>query len=106
MTELTLERRVSLMEDEIRAVKSVAASQADAIARYRIILHGDLETESPGALKRIGTLEKIVENTEREKAALKNRLAGMAFAVGFAGVTSAGTFVTLLNFITGGIAKP
>lgn len=96
---------MSQIEDEFRATKATLAAYEVRLARHQALLFGDIEAGTPGVLTRIKTLELLVENTEKEKAALKNRLAGMAFAVAFAGLTSAGTFITLVSTLAGAV-KP
>lgn len=107
MNEIPIERRMALVEDDVRAMRAMQVTLIDSVARYRQLLFGDSEAETPGMLKRINTLEKLVEISEIERAAQRNIIKGMAIAIGVSSITGIGTFITVLSQILGaGGIKP
>lgn len=98
---------MSQLEDEMRAMRGVMTTLTDSVARYRQLMFGDSEAETPGMLKRIATLEKLAETSEAERAAQRNIIKGMAIAIAFSSVTGIGTFITVLSQIaSAGVIKP
>lgn len=88
-------------------MRSAQTVLSDSLARYRQLMFGDPEADTPGVLKRIATLEKLVESSEAERQAQRNIIKGMAIAIAFSSVTGIGTFITVLSQIAGaGVIKP
>ena len=95
---------MSQAEDDIRAIKVQQSLQGDLQTRYRQILFGDPETESPGVLRRIGILEKLVESAADERQAQKTMIKGILVGLGLTSVTGIGTLATLLAQLLRGVS--
>ena len=95
---------MSQAEDDIRAIKVQQSLQGDLWARYRQILFGDPETESPGVLKRITILEKLVESAADERQAQKTMIKGILVGLGLTSITGIGTLATLLAQLLRGVS--
>ena len=105
MGEITpIDKRMSQVEDDIRAIKATQIAQADLQARYRQILFGDVETESPGVLRRITVLEKLMEASADERQAQKTMIKGILVGLGLTSITGIGTLATLLAQLLRGVS--
>lgn len=98
MPEITTEQRMAQLEADVKELKVEQSFHAR-------VLFGDQRAETPGALKRIGTLETLVENMEEERKTQKNLIRGIALGLGLTGIGSVGTFITVLTQI-GNTVKP
>lgn len=97
MVELTLEQqRMAQLENELRDLKQRQAIHAR-------VLFGDSETDTPGVLKRISTLEKLVESSADERQAQKTMVKGILVGLGLTSVTGIGTLAALIAQLLKGV---
>lgn len=66
------------------------------------VIYGNARQDTPGLLKRVQTLEKLVEEIERSRTEQKATLKGIQLGLGLTGAAGVGTLITVLTQILGG----
>jgi HEAT repeat protein len=66
------------------------------------VIYGNARQDTPGLLKRVQTLEKLVEEIERGRAEQKATLKGIQIGLTLTGAAGVGTLITVLTQILGG----